>query len=67
MILNISYFFLGILNTISSKIMKNGPAPSLVANSSIVSRHLENMIDINQLSIKNDERSKNILETSWHH
>lgn len=65
MILNISYFFLGILNTISSKIMKNGPAPSLVANSSIVSRHLENMI--NQLSIKNDERSKNILETSWHH
>lgn len=65
MILNISYFFLGILNTISSKIMKNGPAPSLVANSSIVSCHLENMI--NQLSIKNDERSKNILETSWHH
>lgn len=58
-------FFLGILNTISSKIMKNGPASSLVANSSIVSRHLENMI--NQLSIKNDERSKNILETSWHH
>lgn len=65
MILNISYFFLGILNTISSKIMKNGPASSLVANSSIVSCHLENMI--NQLSIKNDERSKNILETSWHH
>lgn len=65
MILNISYFFLGILNTISSKIMKNGPASSLVANSSIVSCHLENMI--NQLSIKNDERSKNILETSRHH
>lgn len=42
--------------------MKKWICPPLAANSSIVSHHLENMIDINQLPIKNDERSKNILD-----
>lgn len=64
MILNILYFFLDIKHN-KFKNYKKWTC-SLDANSSIISSHLENMIDINQLFIKNDERSKNILGMKHH-